>query len=179
LLSVRINDALIAVHVCFVPSFRCQENPLTLFETVHTSDSPGWCGKVHCFQPWQADMSGQDSLGTSKNRLLACLSAADRGLLEPCLKPVHLKFAATLGDAQSANSGGVFQRARFGFGRGRRGGGERQQTEVGRQGMTGQTFGGFGKYSTAASRDFRGGIRPKYLEIECGFRPFLWPRLPA
>ena len=35
-------------------------------------------------------MLAQDSLGKSKNRLLACLSAADRDLLAPCLKLVPL-----------------------------------------------------------------------------------------
>src|SRR5262249_16742777 len=59
-------------------------------------DSFGWCGKVHSFQQWQTVMLGQDSLATSKNRLLACLSVADRDLLTPCLKPVQLKLRQRL-----------------------------------------------------------------------------------
>jgi len=84
-------------------------------------------------------MLGQDSLGASKNRLLACLSGADRNLLAPCLKSVQLKLRQRLEMPNERIRAvyfierGLVSVVATGFG-------DRRQTEIGvigREGMAG------------------------------------------
>jgi CRP-like cAMP-binding protein len=84
-------------------------------------------------------MLGQDSLGTSKNRLLACLSAADRDLLAPCLKSVQLKLRQRL-EMPNQQIRAVYFIEHGLVSVLAKGSGDRRQTEVGvigREGMTG------------------------------------------
>ena len=84
-------------------------------------------------------MLGQDSLATSKNRLLACLSAADRDLLAPCLKPVQLKMRQRL-EMPNQRIRAVYFVEHGLVSVVAIGGGDRGQTEagvIGREGMTG------------------------------------------
>ena len=84
-------------------------------------------------------MLRQDSLATSKNHLLACLSVADRDLLAPCLKPVQLKLRQRL-EMPNQRIRAVYFIEHGLVSVVVMGGGDRRQTEVGvigREGMTG------------------------------------------